>query len=203
MEEFAEGQEYSVECVSWQGNHHFLALTKKYTTGAPHFIETAHLEPAPVPASVTEQVKAITFHALNSLQIKNGASHTELKIAPDGTIKLIEIGGRMGGDCIGSDLVQLSTGIDFVKAVIDISLGQEPDLEGTGKESAAAIRFIFSDTDMEALDRIKKENPQYLVREDVHFESGKTIIDSSTRLGYYLLRAENGNELEAYLPVEN
>lgn len=48
VEEFAEGQEYSVEYVSYHGKHHFLALTLKYTTGAPHFIETGHLEPAPV-----------------------------------------------------------------------------------------------------------------------------------------------------------
>ena len=202
VEEFAEGQEYSVECISWQGNHHFLALTKKYTTGAPHFIEIGHLEPAPVSAPVLEQVKAITFHALDRIKKKNGASHTELKIAPDGTIKLIEIGGRMGGDCIGSDLVPLSTSIDFVKAVIDIALGEEPDLKSAGKGSAAAICFIFSDADMEVLNRIRRQSPQYLIREDVHFESGKAVTDSSTRLGYYLLHAESGNELEAYLPVE-
>ena len=45
VEEFVTGQEYSVECISYHGEHHFLALTKKYTTGAPHFIETGHLEP--------------------------------------------------------------------------------------------------------------------------------------------------------------
>ena len=48
VEEFVTGQEYSVEYISWKGKHHFLALTKKYTTGAPMFIETGHLEPAPV-----------------------------------------------------------------------------------------------------------------------------------------------------------
>lgn len=44
----------------------------------------------------------------------------------------------MGGDFIGSNLVQLSTGIDFVKAVIDISLGEEPDLE-LGDHAAAGL----------------------------------------------------------------
>ena len=110
VEEFVTGQEYSVECISYHGEHHFLALTKKYTTGAPHFIETGHLEPAPVSEEVVENVKKIVFHALDSLKIVNGASHSEIKIDQDGNIKLIEIGGRMGGDCIGSDLVQLSTG---------------------------------------------------------------------------------------------
>lgn len=56
--------------------------------------------------------------------ITDSASHSELKIDQNGNIKLIEIGGRMGGDCIGSDLVQLSTGVDFVKAVINVALGE-------------------------------------------------------------------------------
>ena len=77
-----------------------------------------------------ETGKKVVFHALDSLEITYGASHTELKIAKDGTIALIEIGGRMGGDFIGSNLVQLSTGIDFVKAVIDISLGRRTRLGG-------------------------------------------------------------------------
>lgn len=37
------------------------------------------------------------------------AAHSEFKITPNGDVKIIEIGARMGGDCIGSDLVQIST----------------------------------------------------------------------------------------------
>ena len=43
----------------------------------------------------------------------------------NGEIKIIEIGARMGGDFIGSTLVELSTGIDFVNAVIQVALGYE------------------------------------------------------------------------------
>ena len=202
IEEFAEGQEYSVECISWKGEHHLLAVTKKYTTGAPHFIETAHLEPASLFPDVINRIRDITFHALDSLQIKNGASHTELKIADDGAIKLIEIGGRMGGDCIGSDLVQLSTGVDFVQAVIEISLGEKPTLKAAANHSAAAIRFIFTEEDLSVLERIKKENPQFLVREEIHSFSNKQITDSSSRHGYYLLRSEKKQDIIRYLPRE-
>lgn len=202
VEEFAEGQEYSVECVSWHGEHHFLALTKKYTTGAPHFIETAHLEPAPITGALLEQVKAVTFHALDSLGLKNGASHTELKIDRDGTIKLIEIGGRMGGDCIGSDLVQISTGVDFVRTVIQIALGQEPDLSGNEPGTVAAVRFICGEEDRAALSLVKREHPQYLVREYVQDGLGGVVTDSSTRAGYFLLRAQSREQLERYLPEE-
>ena len=54
--------------------------------------------------------------------------------------KTVFITGSAG--FIGSNLVQLSTGIDFVKAVIDISLGEEPDLE-LGDHAAAGVRFVF------------------------------------------------------------
>lgn len=36
--------------------------------------------------------------------------------------KQMEVGGCMGGDCTGSDLVKLSAGFDFVNGVIDAAL---------------------------------------------------------------------------------
>ena len=59
------------------------------------------------------------FDALN---IQNSASHSEFKITPNGEVRIIEIGARMGGACIGSDLVQISTGRDFIKMVIDVAI---------------------------------------------------------------------------------
>ncbi len=200
VEEFATGQEYSVECISYHGEHHFLAMTKKYTTGAPHFIETGHLEPAPVSEEVLQKVKETVFHALDSLKITNSASHSELKIASDGTIRLIEIGGRMGGDCIGSDLVQLSTGIDFVRAVIQIALGETPDLNPIHEKGVASVHYIFGKSDYDVLERLKKEHPEFIVREEVSGECQGEITDSGSRYGAFLMRAESIEDLKNYLP---
>lgn len=199
VEEFATGQEYSIECVSWKGDHHFLAMTHKFTTGAPHFIETGHMEPAPISQEQLKQVKKVVFHALDSLEITYGASHTELKIAKDGTIALIEIGGRMGGDFIGSNLVQLSTGIDFVKAVIDISLGEEPNL-ALGDHAAAGVRFVFDQKDVDILEKLKKEHPEYIVDMDIKPVGDHEVVDSSTRYGYCLMKAKDLGYLYPYLP---
>lgn len=202
VEEYATGQEYSVECISCQGEHHFLAMTKKFTTGAPGFVETGHLEPAPVSGQILEQVKKVVFHALDTLEICNSASHTELKISLSGEIALIEIGGRMGGDCIGSSLVELSTGIDFVRAVIEIALGKKPDLRKRHKGKAAAVRFVFDQKDIDALNDLKRNHPDYLVEEDIHPIHSGIVTDSSARFGYYLMKAENYEELLPYLPKE-
>lgn len=187
VEEFAEGQEYSVEYISYQGEHHFLALTQKYTTGAPHFIETGHMEPASVDEKTLEQVKSVVSHALDSLELKNGASHTELKIAQDGTIRLIEIGGRMGGDCIGSDLVCYSTGFDFVKMVIDVACGKKPDFTKVCTPRPAGIKFIFTTDDLEAFARLSKEEPERILRVvDMSPEKIGLTTDSSNRAGCYI-----------------
>ena len=201
VEEFATGQEYSVEYISWQGEHHFLALTHKYTTGAPGFIETGHLEPAPVSEKTVERVKAVVSHALNSLGIRYGASHSELKIDANGRIMLIEIGGRMGGDFIGSDLVELSTGVDYVRAVIDTALGERPVLAHKTR-SVAAVRFVFSQEDVDVLARVKREYPELLVREDVDTSFDHPVTDSATRFGYYLLRGEDTSLLQQYMPED-
>lgn len=202
VEEFLPGKEYSVECISWKGQHHFLALTEKYTTGNPHYIETGHLEPAQVGEETLKRIKNIVFHALNTLQIMYGASHTEIKVSEDGSIGIIEIGARMGGDLIGSDLVEISTGIDFVHAVIQIALGEKPDLVKRKEHAAAAVRFIFSHEDMEVLQKIKVEHPEYIVRENVKEINEREVTDSSDRFGYFLLRAGTIGELEAYLPQQ-
>ncbi len=202
VEEFAEGIEYSVECISFKGKHRFLAMTRKFTTGAPHFIETGHLQPAPVENALLERVKAVVFHALDSLKITTGASHSELKIAEDGTIRLIEIGGRMGGDYIGSHLVELSTGFDFVKAVVQIAAGEEPSVTSNSFPRAAGVRFVFGQEDVDKLNTLKAEAPELLVFEEVAELDGHTVTDSSSRFGAFLMSAESPEALKKYLPYE-
>lgn len=202
VEEFAEGTEYSVEYISWEGEHTFLAITRKFTTGSPHFIETGHLEPAPLSAEMTEKIKKIIPHALDSLKIKYGASHSEIKIDKSGNVKIIEIGGRMGGDRIGSDLVSLSTGIDFTRAVIETALGIKPSLKRETEPKAAGIRFVFSKEDADVFARLKSEHPEYIVDSEISEITDREVTDSSSRFGDFLMSAESADELLPYLPKD-
>ena len=67
-------------------------------------------------------------------------AHVEMIVTAQGP-KMVELGARMGGDCITTHLVPLSTGIDMVKATIDISLGLYPDIEPKF-EQGSAIRYF-------------------------------------------------------------
>ncbi len=225
IEEYVMGAEYSVEYLSWQGKHYFLALTEKFTTGAPHFIEMGHLQPARVSRELEANIKGITEAVLTHLGVTYGASHTELKVNESGKIALIEIGSRMGGDCIGSHLVELSTGFDFVGAVAEIALGKKPELitkldsvtslnasaaEVQENRRVAAIRFVFSAEDRDVLQMIQKEKPECLVLENVERNSAETqgdtsetITDSSTRHGFYIFASDALEDIEKYLPTHD
>lgn len=188
VEEYIDGEEFSAEGITYKGKHTLLTITRKQTTGAPHFIETGHTEPAELSYEMQEKVKKEVFAGLNSLKIENSASHAEFKITPEGEVKIIEIGARMGGDCIGSDLVQISTGYDFLKMVIDVALGNAPDFTKVTEPKKAVIKFIFTKTDLEELEKVKREHPKYIYYiSPIDEINSHEIIDSSTRYGYYIL----------------
>ena len=187
VEEFIEGNEYSCECISFKGKHHFLQFTKKYTTGAPNFIETGHMEPSDIKEEYQEKIKKEIFKALDALGIENSASHTEFKIDDKGNFGIIEIGARMGGDCIGSDLVQISTGYDFMKMVIDVAVGNEPDFKKYTEPKEAHIKFIFNQKDIDEMNEFIKNNKDKIYRvSEMEMENLGKTVDSSSRIGYYI-----------------
>lgn len=195
VEEYLDGNEYSCECISQNGIHHFLTLTKKFTTGHPHFIETGHMEPSDLEEDMVEKVKQQVYKALDALEITVGASHSEFKVDRDGNVRIIEIGSRMGGDCIGSDLVMLSTGYDFVKMTIQAAVGEEIELVQEKEPKVAFIRFIFSKEDYENYLKIRKNYSEkiYYVSE-IDTEMNDKVVDSSSRYGFYILTCDTQEE---------
>ncbi|MBE5800720.1 MAG: ATP-grasp domain-containing protein [Clostridiales bacterium] len=198
VEEYIEGEEYSFESISQNGVHHYLNITKKFTTGTPHFIETGHLEPSDLDEETIEAAKAHIFRALDALHITTGAGHAEFKVLP-GTkeIRLIEIGARMGGDCIGSDLVQLTTGYDFVKMVIQAATGDPLDLSAADTVPTAVVRYTFNDEDIAHYETLCREHPDKLYRASqmMRRKVGEAVTDSSTRCGFYILTGSSQQEV--------
>ena len=124
VEEYIQGREISVEALSFGGTHTIIQITDKDTSGPPHFVETGHHQPSSIPLATKGQIISIVKHLLTHLQYDYGASHTELKIAEDGRVFLIEINPRGGGDEIADRLVQLSTGFDYISSIIQVAVGQ-------------------------------------------------------------------------------
>lgn len=190
VEEYIEGREISVESISYNGRHYPLQITDKETTGSPHFVELAHHQPAELSAEMYEKIYALTSRALTALGITNGASHSEFRITNTGQIVIMEIGGRMGGDFIGSDLVYLSTGYDFVRGVIELAIGtfQTPQI----KESHhSGVYFLCSETkDLLPIFLSANKYP-YIFKCELFNSTLHSVACSADRNGYFIYQADH------------
>ncbi|CCG52674.1 Protein of unknown function, Putative carbamoyl-phosphate synthase [Flavobacterium indicum GPTSA100-9 = DSM 17447] len=186
IEEFIDGVEVSVETISWNGEHYILAITDKTTTSAPHFVELAHHQPSNLTADIQKKIKEETIKCLNVLDIKYGASHSEFKINANGEVVVIEVGARMGGDFIGSHLVQLSTGYDFVKGVIAIALGtfEKPVIS---HQNFSGVYFLSKETEC-ILPYFKKSN-EFDVEKLIQNEDLQFLQNSNDRSGYLIYQS--------------
>ena len=130
IEEYLPGSQYSVESITYQGNTSTFQITeyihmKSPTTAFPYNYEYSFVQPARISSEQEDMIKQATARAIAALGLDNTATHTEIKL--DGTkCQIIELGARLGGDFIGSVLIDLSTGISLEEAVIRVAMGEEP-----------------------------------------------------------------------------
>ncbi|MFD7136838.1 ATP-grasp domain-containing protein [Streptomyces sp. NPDC059894] len=141
VEEYLDGPEVSVECVTHRGVTTAVAVTRKHLGPAPHFDETGHTVDAADP--LLAQVAPAAASAVKALGITDGVQHVELRLV-DGRPRLIEVNARIGGDMIGH-LVRLATGVELPRAAADLACGRAPDLTPT-RSGAAGIRMLYPDT---------------------------------------------------------
>lgn len=188
IEEFIEGREISVEFISYQGRHYPLQVTDKVTTGAPHFVELEHHQPAELSDGQYKEIYILTARALDALGITNGASHSEYKITADGRVYVMEIGARMGGDFIGSDLVQLSTGYDYLKGVIEVTLGRfrEPVF---AERHNAGVYFLCEES-RHLLPIINAGSLPNIVRSEITDDELRKATCSADRSGYAIYQGK-------------
>ena len=141
IEQFVDGPEFSVEIIVWNKEVHVLQVTDKKTTEAPYFVELGHSQPSMFPTETVESVKRAAIMGVIALQVNNCACHAEVKVQ-NGQAYIMEIGARLGGDFISTELTHLSTGIDMVAAAINVALGEKPNLEPIAKPQGVAIRYF-------------------------------------------------------------
>ena len=199
VEECMIGPEVSVETLAIDGEVHVIQITDKITTGAPHFVEMGHTQPSRLSSGIIEIIKKTAIAANKAIGIRNGPSHTEIIVTNDGP-KIVELGARLGGDCITTHLVPLSTGVNMVEACIKIALGERPDIK-VKLEKASAIRYfkqhngiIKNITGLEEA----RAMPGVIQIGIVHGigETVTEIDNSGSRMGFVITQGTDANDAE-------
>ncbi|MEZ8445398.1 acetyl-CoA carboxylase biotin carboxylase subunit family protein [Vibrio splendidus] len=188
IEEFIDGREFSVESISHSGKHQILQITEKFTTGSPGFIERGHLSPARISVREKSLICKVVTDALNCLEVRHGASHSEIKLDSNDEVKIIEIGGRMGGDFIGSYLVENNTGFDFTNGVVDIAVNTDFHFpEGNDLDNAdycSMVVYYFSSEEFDCLSKIESMKDVKIIKTQKNKNFNGEVTSSAERFGY-------------------
>lgn len=201
LEEYIDGQEYSVEILVQNNICHIVAITEKILVPSiDSFVEECHIIPADIINSVKVRVEVFVQKAVKSLKLNNSAVHLELKINSEGNIYIIEIGGRLGGDFITSHLVPLSTGIDMLENALRISLAQPIDIERK-LNMVSAVKFITSENFFNT-QKFMSENEVNFIEKEIKTFKDIPTLNSLDRLGYFILQEETRSELLKNLNYE-
>lgn len=182
IEQFIEGPEFSVEVIVWNGEPHVLAITDKKTTEAPYFVELGHNQPSVFPEDIQKKLKDGAISGCKALGLTNCAAHCELKIQ-DGEAYLMEIGARMGGDFISTELTHLSSGIDMVAATISVVLGIEPNLQPKEDKRGVCIRYFTPKPGkLIAIEEEDAMKDEHVYNAEIYYQIGDVIPEVKSSL---------------------
>lgn len=114
------GDYVSVESVVCGGCVQRVCVTGKFALAEP-FRETGMFLPATIPTELATAVVELEQAALRALGVRQGVTHTEIKLTPDGP-RVIEVNGRLGG-YVG-EILQRAAGYDLTRAAVRLALGE-------------------------------------------------------------------------------
>ncbi len=194
IEEYMKGLEVSVETITINGNTHVIAITDKVTTGPPYFVEMGHSIQSLLPEDIKKNIEEVAKAAISALGIDNSPAHTEIIITNQGA-KIVELGARLGGDNITTSLVPLATGVDMVRACIDLAIGNKPDVRQKFSKGSAIRYFNSHEGVLSKIDGIDEVKNKAGIFEVTLLKSlgdkVNNIRNSTDRIGYVIAHAES------------
>jgi biotin carboxylase len=142
VEPFIDGEEYGVESFVENGNIHVLGVIKKWMTQPPYYAELGHGLPSGLPLQIENKIKSCAQKAISALGIHFGSVNMDLLLTKDGRVQIVDVGARMGGNLIGSHIIPIGTGIDYMAGMIRGAVGDPVDMDVRTKPEAIVTRIL-------------------------------------------------------------
>ncbi len=197
-EPFIDGREYGVESFVDNGEIHILAVMQKDMTLPPYYAELGHAIPSSLPAALEQKVKDCVRKALVALKVNHGSVNMDLLITKSGNVHIVDIGARMGGNLIGSHIIPLGTGIDYMGNMIRAAVRDKTSWEPVSEPKPVATKLLaLTPGKVTALPDFEEIAKECDVKIEHHLHVGDTITPYRTNLdgcGYVIATAENVDE---------
>ena len=182
IESFVTGNEYGAETFVENGNIYVLAVMKKYMTKPPFYAELGHEYPSDLSQSLENKVRECVIKAIKALNINFGSVNMDLLISDDNKVHIVDIGARMGGNLIGSHIVPLGTGVDYIGNMIKTAVGDETDFKANSKSHVATSLLALDPGRVKALPDFEKIEKEFGVMTEHHLKIGDVINPYRTNL---------------------
>ena len=196
IEKFIEGPEYSIEALCYDDKIYIIAITEKITHGYKnvYFVEDRHIIPASISSEKEKKIRITVINAIKKIGLNSCAVHAEIKYSINGPV-IIEIGARLGGDYITSDLVPLSTGVNIHEQAINICLNKKINITPS-LSNFAGVQFINSNKYYLLKKHLKiiKSNKAF-IRSEIKSYKRVSLKNSNNRLGFFICKSNKRSTL--------
>ncbi len=125
IEQFMEGPELSIDAIVFNGEITITGVADRIIEYPPNFVETGHTMPSHLNLEMLEDACDVMRRGVKALGITTGAAKGDIKVTKSGAM-IGEIAARLSGGFMSAYTYPLSSGVDLMKAMIEVSIGQEP-----------------------------------------------------------------------------
>jgi len=126
IEEYMDGPEVSIDTIVEDGEVHLLTIADRHIAHAPYFVEIGHTIPSALAPEMLDDVFDVMQQGIRALGITIGASKGDIRVTKDGA-KIGEMTARMSGGFHCQYTDPLATGMNSIKAAIDLAVGERLD----------------------------------------------------------------------------
>jgi carbamoyl-phosphate synthase large subunit len=192
LEEFVEGDEFSVETFVIDGTVHNLAVTRKFHFPQNDCIDYRNTYLDDIPLDLENRLFTANAAVIALLGLNTGSTHGEYKVCGDRTV-LMEIAARGGGGNISGKIIPYLTDFSPTDALLDFALGSRPIVKANNYRSKFAILRFF-DFPRGRVERVSYElmPTDHLLYFELNLKPRdviRAVLSSRDRTGYFIVGA--------------
>ncbi len=125
IEQFMDGPELSIDAIIYNGEVTITGVADRIIEFPPNFVETGHNMPSALPEDMIKDACDVMKRGIQALGLTIGAAKGDIKVTKTGAM-IGELAARLSGGFMSAYTYPLSSGVDLMKAAIEVALGQEP-----------------------------------------------------------------------------
>ena len=205
IEEYINGTEFTIDGIVYQGRHYSLAISEKKHYAYNENVAYELLFSQKNSRFDYEELRRVNDELVEATKVPFALTHSEYKYH-DGKYYLIEIQARGGGNYISTDIVPFLSGIDPQSLLLQWCVNDNIIIDfkyNQISEKCSVLKFFDLPIQQGVVEEIK--GIDYLnklgakIKYEFSFNKGEAVhraTDDSNRVGWYILFADNREELD-------